>query len=369
MRRLACLWGIALVAGCVDDFPEISSAEPRIRPPAPEPAPEWDGGRPDLPLPPADARVGQPEPEPEPAPQPAPRPEPEPPPDDAALDAGPPPIDRGPPPLDRGPPPPPRTVYRSVATGRDFSCALRDADGRVICWGDNTFGQLNTPQQAIAHFGLGYEHGCAWDAINAVVRCWGRNDAGQANPETINWFGVERFVGGDRTTCGLLGGGFGCGGILPRLEIDRPYGSVAVCERHACAHRLNGDDILCWGDLGEGRGRRPAGILFKPSTLVGSRAQICGLNLINGISCWGPGPQAPLGFFSKVFPSAGDHFCAIAVDGDVECWGDNAFGQATPPPGITFQQLAGGRAHTCGLDNAGHVHCWGRNDRGQTDVP
>lgn len=370
MRIVSCFGWLLLLVGCVDAFPEIEADdELPVRPPASEPRVPWDGGQPDLAM--LDAQQPEPEPTPQPAPQPAPRPEPEPgpgPEPDQHIDAGPPPRDRGmpPPPVDMAPP---RTRYMAVATGKHFSCGLRAADSVLVCWGENNHGQLDAPPQRIAHFGLGYDHGCAWDADAAVVRCWGLNDRQQANPETVNWLGVERFVGGDRTTCGVLGGGFACGGVLPRFQIDQPYGSVAVSERHACAHEQNSTDVLCWGDLGDNRGNKPRELIFNSRSLVGSRTHICGINVLTGVSCWGPGPAPPLGSFLKVFPSAGDHMCAIELAGTTRCWGADQHGQATPPPGVRFQQLAGGREHTCGLDTEGFIHCWGRNHLGQTDVP
>lgn len=368
MRALAPICCVVLALGCVDPFPEIGAADEPNPQPTPEPIEPWDGGRPDRAL--VDRGPAEPEPAPQPAPMPAPRPEPEAPPElDAGLDGQPP----GPP-LDRGPPPPPidmappRTVYRAVASGRHFSCGIRANDSRLLCWGENNHGQLDPPQQPATHFGLGYDHGCAWHADDATIRCWGRNDAGQASRETINWLGVERFIGGEQTTCGFLGGAFACGGTLSHLEVELRFASVAVSERHGCAHRNDRDAVVCWGDVAGGRGDKPAAMFFNRSTLVGSRSQICGINVLGGANCW-PGEQPPIDLYARVFPSAGDHVCAIRSAGGATCWGPNARGQTNVPPGVAFTQLAGGRDHTCGLDAQGFIHCWGSNDHGQLEVP
>jgi len=48
--------------------------------------------------------------------------------------------------------------------------------------------------------------------------------------------------------------------------------------------------------------------------------------------------------------------------GPVKCWGQNNFGQASPPPGVLFRQLSSGGFFTCGLKVDGSVACWGDID-------
>ena len=50
-------------------------------------------------------------------------------------------------------------------------------------------------------------------------------------------------------------------------------------------------------------------------------------------------------------------------DGTVACWGDNSYGQATPPAG-TFVQVSAGDRHSCGLQSDGTVVCWGDDTNG-----
>lgn len=67
--------------------------------------------------------------------------------------------------------------------------------------------------------------------------------------------------------------------------------------------------------------------------------------------------------------SAGtQHVCGIQSNGQLNCWGDNSQGQATPPAG-EFMQVSAGAYHTCALQANGNVQCWGLNDDGQTNVP
>jgi alpha-tubulin suppressor-like RCC1 family protein len=71
------------------------------------------------------------------------------------------------------------------------------------------------------------------------------------------------------------------------------------------------------------------------------------------------------------------HTCAVAVDGDVYCWGQNTYGQLgdggttdQPQPVAVVGQhaFASVRAfgsHTCGATTSGEAFCWGYNLDGQ----
>jgi alpha-tubulin suppressor-like RCC1 family protein len=136
-------------------------------------------------------------------------------------------------------------VVRQVATGGDHTCALRE-DGRVLCWGRNTFGQLGvskvtTPQSTfiptlvdsselttVRQLALGAEHTCALREDGRVL-CWGRNTSGQ--------LGNGQNTGpSDATT-------------VPTLVDNSTLGIVrqlVAGGAHTCALREDGR-VLCWG--------------------------------------------------------------------------------------------------------------------------
>ncbi len=60
-----------------------------------------------------------------------------------------------------------------------------------------------------------------------------------------------------------------------------------------------------------------------------------------------------------------EHTCGVRTDGSVACWGDDKYGQATPPGG-EFVAVSAGGYHTCGLITGGSVICWGSQARGLT---
>ena len=113
-----------------------------------------------------------------------------------------------------------------------------------------------------------------------------------------------------------------------------------------------------YGRLGDGTYQDPPGIFNTLSTDT-------------PLACWGDNSYGqatpPSGAFSQV--SAGYwHTCGLRTDGTLACWGDNEFGQATPPAG-TFTQVSAGMAYTCGLKTDGTVVCWGQNSFGQGTPP
>jgi hypothetical protein len=54
--------------------------------------------------------------------------------------------------------------------------------------------------------------------------------------------------------------------------------------------------------------------------------------------------------------------------GNIECWGQDAYGQSSPPEGI-FIDVALGAYHTCALDESGDIECWGQDAYGQSSPP
>jgi len=71
-----------------------------------------------------------------------------------------------------------------------------------------------------------------------------------------------------------------------------------------------------------------------------------------------------------------NHSCAITMNGQAYCWGENSSGQLgvgstslilTPrpvmtPSGITFSAIGVGHLHACALTNLGALYCWGVNN-------
>ena len=68
-------------------------------------------------------------------------------------------------------------------------------------------------------------------------------------------------------------------------------------------------------------------------------------------------PTETTGDFASV-SAGGGHTCAVRQDGSVACWGEDEYGEATPPE-REFASISAGSSHTCGVQQDGSIACWG----------
>ncbi|MGH7295635.1 MAG: RCC1 domain-containing protein, partial [Polyangiaceae bacterium] len=250
----------------------------------------------------------------------------------------------------------------------------------------------DTPEIYAAEIAVGSAHACATVTVgpgsagNGGVRCWGSNSAGElgTDPSTVTSSSTPLPVEGLAQMASLaLGAGSSCA-----ISDDR-Y-------------------LSCWGHVPS---ETPSGVhrehpapayqpsvvdLFaKPVTSV-SAASLDdeGGCLVEDTSlvCWGAlafsagrdagadGGAAVTEPGFQYVAVGGASACAVAspdVGGEVDCWGDDTFGQAGGGVGgmLTFpspiglsgvvRQISFGADFACALLGDGTVSCWGDNSRGQ----
>jgi len=231
-----------------------------------------------------------------------------------------------------------------IAVGGSTSCALT-REGGVKCWGFTgpATGPMGfEPEEHATPVGIpGLDQGIA--AIEAAggscaltraggVKCWGINNAGQLGDGTS----IDR-----REPVDVIG-------------LNAGVKAISLGANHACALTVDGG-VKCWGSnysgLGDGSQESTRLTPVDVSGLSGGVAAIA---------------------------SGGSQTCALTVDGRVECWGDNQFGQlgdGTQETRLTPVGVGGlgdgvamitvGRWHACALTAAGGVMCWGANASGQ----
>jgi alpha-tubulin suppressor-like RCC1 family protein len=201
--------------------------------------------------------------------------------------------------------------------------------------------------EGVQSVAVGYDHSCAV-LTNRQVRCWGSNYYGELgnNSSTVEFF--NPVVARNASGTGPL----------------RNVVQLALGDYHTCALLTTGQ-VRCWGGNGEGQ--------------LGT----------------GDGDDAPL---PRVVRNAGDTgplvnvrsisanaqgTCALLTNGEVRCWGADAYGQlgngmpeesASLPvvvkglngagrlTGIT--SLGGGLDNNCAVTSGGQGRCWGRQGEG-----
>lgn len=232
-------------------------------------------------------------------------------------------------------------TYSSIASGSYHNCGITTSN-HLKCWGDSWDGKLGrvgdneTPLRSDSpnlyiQVAAGRNHTCGLTADHKV-RCWGTNGNGQ--------------VGVGST-------------VTPQtpIEIDPgvQYKMISVQENNSCGITSN-DKIKCWGVNGSGQvGNGTTGGNITSPTLVDGATDY---------------KQVQVGNY---------HTCAITSDDILKCWGSNGNGRlgdgsTTGPvnsPKVidganTYKRVYAGGSYTCALRLNGDLYCWGQNNRGQT---
>lgn len=181
---------------------------------------------------------------------------------------------------------------RMVDAGGRHTCGLR-ADGSLICWGRNDYGQATPPSGIFTQLSMGYYHACALRP-DRTVACWGNNGSGRATPPSGTFLQVN--ADGNHT-CGL--------------RTDRT--------------------VACWGENTLGAATPPSGTFTHVSA---GYWHTCGVRTDATVACWGENTYGqatpPSGTFTHI-SAGGYHTCGLRSDMTLVCWGSNSQGEVTPP--------------------------------------
>src|SRR3989339_811107 len=134
--------------------------------------------------------------------------------------------------------------YSSISTGRTHTCGIRANDSRVLCWGDDTYGQIgngdtsenlvptNTTDSSIyTSISTGTMHTCGIRSNDSRVMCWGQGTSGQ--------------LGDGQTIVSKPN---------PNVTTDSSaYISINTGEYHTCGIRANDSRVMCWGQATYGQ--------------------------------------------------------------------------------------------------------------------
>ena len=281
------------------------------------------------------------------------------------------------------------TAATVLTAAGSAACAL-DLDGKVHCWGSNSFGQggrsggdSSTPvamegDRVFVTISLGPFHGCGLDQAGHAF-CWG-NEGEQLGFEQPSPPGPAP--------------------VAP----DLTFTQIDLGFAHACALATDGT-AHCWGENWDGQLGSEDYVHFLGPTQVGGshvfnqisagRDHSCGLDGEGVAWCWGANGYGQLGIGSAAVGThtgvptrvvgdyayewliAGDYrSCGLVEGGKAWCWGSDdphvsgsgTLDSAVPVPvggDERFAQLALAIYYACGVGAQDRVYCWGWNHAGQ----
>lgn len=285
----------------------------------------------------------------------------------------------------------------SITAGTFHTCAVTSGK-KVMCWGDNTHGQLGNNSTVTArmpvnvqnlssvvalagHVGLTPKsHMCAL-LNNGTVKCWGANESGQLGnnsttdaklPVTVTGLtGVKAIAVGETSSCAITNAGaLKCWGqpdhvnFPTRIPVPTTVpgfasgvAAVTIGELFTCALMTSGA-VKCWG--------------YNISGSLGNNGPTTGNGMISRTPVNVIGLGAGSG--TKAISAGLGYACAQSHAGGLKCWGDNVYGVCANPAlpntvtaPVTIGSLAPvanfatGRDFACATDTAGVVKCWGAN--------
>jgi len=264
-----------------------------------------------------------------------------------------------------------------LAIALRHSC-VRHIEGRVLCWGENDYGQLGDGT-TIAHADPAPTDPSIYDA-RSIAATFGRTCAVRRTGALVCWGGGASQMNGPVPT----------GGFTDAAE-------VAMGREFVCVRRSHGEVACLDGRFGKRTGQPPTALPeLSPAIAIAAREdQVCALRRDGVVACSGGGRGfhgwrgernirlEPLrlmkGGADAVAIAVGmAHGCLLRRGGTVACWGDGTRGQlggpptdvvATEPlavPGIRdAREIVAGLDHTCARLASGEVRCWGYDDDGR----
>ena len=233
--------------------------------------------------------------------------------------------------------------------GDSHSCAIR-ADGELACWGDDSSGQLEgIPTGGFIAVSAGGAHSCAI-RVEGQLACWGDDSSGQ-----LEGIPTGEFI------------------------------AVSAGGAHSCAIRVEAQ-LACWGDDSSGQASG-GGTAFhrhrhrndrhhrhdkdeepRFAAVSAGGAHTCAIALDGDLVCWGESSPVRDGSAEGVFASVSSgaaHSCAIDAAGLLTCWGEDSEGQLADIPEGEFDSVSAGGVHSCAVRPDGEPTCWGNNGHGQ----
>ncbi len=237
--------------------------------------------------------------------------------------------------------PPELTDVVDVSVGVNHALALT-AEGRVVAWGDNTYGQTDVPNglSNVVAIAAGAFHSLAVTWEGRVV-AWGANNVGQCN--------------------------------VP--NVLRPFVAVSGAWAHSLALTREGQ-VVAWGDNTFGQTNVPPGLSNIVAIAAGDIHNLA-LTPSGKVRAWGRYHLPNRGFVwlpdtlpaeDVVALAAGAiHDLLLTRNHQVQGWGVNEEGRLAFPENLPPVLAIAAGHHSLALTADGRVIGWGPSTAGQTD--
>ena len=299
----------------------------------------------------------------------------------------------------------PLNVMNNLLGGQKMECWTSDLTsydrGNVV----SDIGVRGSSLSGKMAYGLNASHRSNCAIAEGRLHCWGQSLTDRANDSWIGstgsqlWELARDFVPLPWADSPRLENGVNLGG--------RKLTQIGGSSTDSLACFNTSGTAYCLGKNGDGQPNRSSGVLPFPGhveRIESGRAFTCGQ--ANGaLYCTGRGSDGQLGrgnknndygdpqkvldigtvdnTYAATAIDAGEHHNCAIVNGDVYCWGDNAYGQLGTndygekqrPTRINLTEVpernhrsatavSAGKSHSCAVME-GDVYCWGDNTHGQ----
>lgn len=283
-----------------------------------------------------------------------------------------------------------------IASDSGHSCAIREGDRSVFCWGN----QIGVPANLFEarQIAVGDGFSCAIQLSNDALVCWGDDSYADFVQPPSDMAGVSFVTASGGTVCAVernsgMGRCWGFHDQYGRVEFSIPESSsgplksIAAPKKgnihHLCAIREADDIVQCWSISLQFDDRDEALIEFEESQKIAAPVTsvavmedfLCAVSIQDAsLQCWAFNDTAdnvhlpeilPGTTYTRVFPGNRKQFCAIQTDGSPICFGDNGKPIFIPSQVGPVKQIAVGvganRNHFCAIrQDLGYGVCWGR---------
>jgi alpha-tubulin suppressor-like RCC1 family protein len=279
----------------------------------------------------------------------------------------------------------------AISAGYYYNLALR-ADGALIAWGKTVFGATNLPSglQNVAGIAVGEDYSLAYGSAGAPqfglpLASVTAHAGGQAVltatvqgalPMTFQWFHSGTAVPGATNRTFVLTNAQASDAGAYTLAVTSALGQatnqpavLTVLPQSATVTLVGG-----WGGNYYNQCGAPPSVR-DPRAIAAGNFHCLALNADGTVAAWGKNTDGQTNVPSFVtnavaVAAGGDHSLALQAEGTVAAWGRNWNGQTNvPPAAVGVTAVAAGFAHSLALDANGDVFAWGNNDYGQTNVP